>query len=106
MSDQNQTETQPKSAETVQQTTTVSSVGLPSQENSSILGVSVRAWIVLLAVLGVVATHLLVTAGVLYHALRTGDFAQVGSLTTISEPYYSVVAVGIGFYLGSKTTKP
>ena len=77
----------------------------PPDTSSAIFGVSIRAWIVLGAVWGVVLSHLLVSVAVLFHAVRSGDFSLVGTLTTISEPYYSVVAVGIGFYLGSKTQK-
>ena len=75
------------------------------ESNSTILGVSVRAWIVLIAVCGVVITHLIVTIGVMYHAIMTKDFSLVGTLTTITEPFYSVVGVGIGFYLGTKNSK-
>jgi hypothetical protein len=75
-------------------------------DQSNVFGVSVRALIVFFSVIGVVACHLIVTLAVVYHAVRSGDFSLVGSLTTISEPYYSVVAVGIGFYLGSKSTPP
>lgn len=77
----------------------------PPVRDSSIFGVSIRALIVLGPVYGVVINHLIVAAAVTYHALKTGDFGQVGSLTTISEPYYSIVAVGIGYYLGQAKVK-
>jgi hypothetical protein len=75
-------------------------------ESSTILKVSVRAWIALSVSVGIVGNHLLVTIFVLIHALTTGDFDLVGSLTTVGEPYYSLAVASIAFYFGQKTTKP
>ena len=73
-----------------------------SDRNSNILGVSVRAWVTLLLVVGVVLNQAMVTALTLYNATVTKDFSLVGSLTTIGEPFYTLASIAIGFYFGQK----
>ena len=72
------------------------------QANSDIFGVSVRAWVTLVLVLGVVGTHVFVTLATLWNALVTKDFALVGTLTTIGEPFYTLSSIAVGFYFGQK----
>ena len=69
---------------------------------SHILSVSIRAWLALLLVAGVVATHIIVCIAVALYALRTKDFALVGTLTTIGEPFYSLAIAAVAYYFGSK----
>ncbi len=71
---------------------------------SNIFGVSVRAWVTLALVLGVVSNQVLVTAVTLFHALKSGDLTQVGPLTTIGEPFYTLASIAVGFYFGQKLT--
>ena len=70
--------------------------------NSNIFGVSVRAWVTIALVLGVVLNHLVVTTATLWHALTIEDFNLVGTLTTIGEPFYTLSSIGVGFYFGQK----
>ena len=70
--------------------------------SSSISGVSVRAWVTLFLVLGVVGNQLLVTVATLVFATMKSDFALVGTLTTIGEPFYTLSSIAIGFYFGQK----
>lgn len=70
--------------------------------NSNILGVSVRAWVTLALVLGVVLNQGAVTVATMWHALVTKDFSLVGTLTTIGEPFYTLSSIAVGFYFGQK----
>lgn len=70
--------------------------------NSSIAGVSVRAWVTLFLVVGIVLNHFAVTVFTLWNAVVTKDFALVGTLTTIGEPYYTLSSIAVGFYFGQK----
>ena len=74
----------------------------PVDTSSNIFGVSVRAWVTLALVLGVVSNQVAVTLATLYYALRAGDLQQVGSLTTIGEPFYTLSSIAVGFYFGQK----
>ena len=76
--------------------------GKTVEATSSLFGVSVRAWVIIMLVIGLVTTHLLVTAATLYHAIVSKDFGLVGTLTTIGEPYYTVIGIAVGFYFGQK----
>ena len=69
---------------------------------SNIFGVSVRAWIALIFVGGVVGNQLAVTIATIVHSFRTGDLTQLGSLSTIGEPFATLAGIAIGFYFGQK----
>lgn len=75
-----------------------------SKEDCSFYSISIRAWIALVLVLTVCANHLAITCAVLFEAVKKGDFAKVGTYTTISEPLYSLVVLAVGFYFGQKTS--
>lgn len=68
---------------------------------STIFGVSIRAIVTVIVVLTICATHLGVTIGVMWHSIRKGDFALVGSYTTIGEPLYGLAYVTVGYFFGS-----
>jgi len=70
--------------------------------DSSIGGVSVRAWLALIAVGGVVATHMLVTVAVCVYAVLTRDLALLGTLTTIGEPFYSLAIAATAYYFAKQ----
>ena len=70
--------------------------------SSNISGVSVRAWVTLGLVVGVVANQMLVTVATLVFAIMKQDFNLVGSLTTIGEPFYTLSSIAVGFYFGQK----
>lgn len=75
---------------------------LKDDPKSSIFGVSVRAWVTIALVLGVVLNHLVVTTATLWYAVVTKDFNLVGTLTTIGEPFYTLSSIAVGFYFGQK----
>lgn len=69
---------------------------------SQVFGVSVRAWLALILVAGVVMTHVTVCIAISIYAVRTRDFQLVGTLTTIGEPFYSLAIAAVAYYFGSK----
>ncbi len=73
--------------------------------DSSVGGVSVRAWLAVVLILTVCLTHLLVTTAVLIDAIIKSDFSKVGTFATIGEPLYSATLIALGFYFGLKTGK-
>lgn len=73
-----------------------------ADSNSNIFGVSVRAWVTMALVLGVVLNQVIVTAATLWHAVSSEDFSLVGTLTTIGEPFYTLSSIAVGFYFGQK----
>lgn len=85
--------------------TTTKVTGTIPPVDSTLVGVSVRAWIAVVLVLTVCASHLSVAIGVLYDAAKTGDWSKVGTYTNIGEPLYSMSIVALGFYFGQKTNK-
>jgi hypothetical protein len=76
--------------------------GIETASQSTILGVSVRAWMALMLVSSICFNHLFVTLATVYDAVITKDFSKVGTLTTIGEPLYSVATMVIGFFFGNK----
>lgn len=78
---------------------------LPTNGDSKIFGSSIRGWLALLSVMGVVGTHFSVTVATLIHAVRSGDFALVGTLTTIGEPFYSLAIGAVAYYFGAAKAK-
>lgn len=85
--------------------TTTKTIGeIPSQD-SSFMGISVRAWIAVALVLTVCASHLSGCAAVLLDASRTGDWSKVGTYMNIGEPLYSMSVAALGFYFGQKSNK-
>ena len=72
---------------------------------STIRGVSVRAWIVVMVVATICGNHMSVTWATLYFAITTQNFANVGSQTTITEPLYSISLIVIGFLFGKQVAK-
>lgn len=90
-----------QSSQTVTQT-----VGeIPSQD-STMFGVSIRAWIAMVLVSTVCGSHLSGCAAVLIDAVRTGDWSKVGTYMNIGEPLYSMAVAALGFYFGQKSNKP
>lgn len=69
---------------------------------SNIFGVSVRAWVTLLFVGGIVGNQLAVTVATLWHAIQMKDFTLVGSLSTVGEPFATLSGIAVGFYFGQK----
>jgi hypothetical protein len=75
-------------------------------KDSTFLGISVRAWLAIVLVATVCASHLSVCIGVLWDAVKTADWSKVGTYTNIGEPLYSMSVAALGFYFGQKTNKP
>lgn len=78
---------------------------LPTQD-SSFIGISVRAWLAVLLVATVCFTQAAAVVAVLYDAVKTGDFGKVGTFLNIGEPMYSMSVAALAFYFGQKSTKP
>jgi len=83
-------------------TTFLTKTGEVTKADSTVFGVSVRAWIAITLVATVCATHLCVGVAVLVEAVLSRDFAKVGTYTTIGEPLYSMSVAALGFYFGQK----
>ena len=77
----------------------------PTQADSAVGGVSVRAWLAVFLVFTVCFNHLSVTVGVLIDSVLNKDFSKVGTFSTVGEPLYSMAVAALGFYFGQKTTK-
>lgn len=77
---------------------------MKQEPDSSIKGVSVRAWIAILLVSTVCANQLMVVLGIIIHAIMVKDLSQVRSFSVIGEPLYSMGIAALGFYFGQKTT--
>jgi len=76
----------------------------PASLDSSLMGISIRAWIVVMCVGTACFTHLSVTIGVLIDAIFFAkDWSKVGTYTNISEPLYGCIMITIGFFFGQKT---
>lgn len=70
----------------------------PTQQDSSALGISVRGWLALIltiTVCGITATNIVLAA-----------MGMTSTHVQIPEPLYSGFMTALGFYLGSKVTKP
>lgn len=74
--------------------------------DSTVFGVSVRAWLATALVTGIVVNQVFVTAAVVWNAVQTNDFSRVGTFATIGEPLYSMSVAALAFYFGQKTNKP
>lgn len=77
----------------------------PTQADSSIMGVSVRAWLVVMLAATVCVTHVAITLSVAIDAVLQKDFSKLGTFATIGEPLYSMAVVALGYYFGQKTPK-
>jgi len=74
--------------------------------DSSFLGISIRAWVVMMLVGTICLSHLSVTSAVLIDAIFfSKDWSRVGTYANISEPLYGAVMIGIGFFFGQKPNK-
>ena len=91
---------------TITQKVTETTTDKPPANDSSVGGVSIRAWIAVILVLTICSTHLVVAVATMIDAVSKGDFGKVGTYTTVSEPLYSLVTLAVGFYFGQKVTKP
>ena len=80
--------------------------GKTNGAESTIFGVSVRAWMAIIAISTVCATHLIVTVATVYYAIATKDFNLVGTLSVVGEPLYSLAIGSVGYYFGSSKSKP
>lgn len=78
---------------------------LPSQD-SSIFGVSVRAWLAATLVATVCGTQLAAVIAVLFDAVNTKDWSKVGTFLNVGEPLYSMSVAALAFYFGQKSNKP
>jgi hypothetical protein len=76
---------------------------LKVEPNSTIFGVSIRAWITVVVVLTICGSYLATVVGVVVHAVITKDWALVGTFATVGEPLYSLSAITVGFYFGQKS---
>ena len=79
--------------------------GKTNGAESTIFGVSVRAWMAIIAITTVCVTHLIVALATVYFAITTKDFNLVGTLTTVGEPLYSLAIGSVGYYFGSSKSK-
>ena len=75
----------------------------PTQADSSVGGVSVRALLTSMLVATVCLSHLTGAVGVVIEAVSTHDFSKVSEFIKVNEPLYSLVGLALGFYLGQKT---
>lgn len=92
-----------KTTATTETTTKTTGDVLP---DSTVFGISVRAWIVIMFSLTICATHMAVVIAVLIDALWFAkDWGKVGTYTNISEPLYGISMIAIGFFFGQKTHK-
>ena len=74
-------------------------------KESTVFGVSIRAWLAGMLVSSVVGTQLMVTAGVVVDAILTKDWSRVGTFANIGEPLYSMSLLALGFYFAQKNPK-
>lgn len=78
----------------------------PQHKESAFMGITIRAWLALIVVSGVVATHLIITTGVVLDAILRKDFSKVGTYTTIGEPYYSLSIAVVSYFFGQRNAMP
>ena len=79
--------------------------GKAEASQSTIMGVSVRAWLAVILVITVCYNHFAVATATVYTAIVSNNFAMVGTLTTIGEPLYSMSVAALGFYFGNQMKK-
>ena len=89
-----------------EETTVITKVEGTATADSSVLGVSVRAWLAVALVITVCLSHLAVSCAVLVDAVIRGDWGKVGTYSTVGEPLYSMSIAALGFYFGQKVSKP
>ena len=78
----------------------------PEANGSTFFGVSVRAWIALMLVSAIAGSYLLITTGVVLHAILSKDWSLVGTFANVSEPLGTLSTMAVGFYLGQRQSKP
>lgn len=71
-------------------------------KSSALFGVSVRAWLALTFVLGVVGNQIIVTLMACAMAYAKQDVALLGTYTTIGEPFATLSGIAVGFYFWQK----
>lgn len=76
-----------------------------AEPNSTLFGVSIRAWITLVLVTTVCVSFLSVVIGSVVNAVMSKDWSLVGTLTSVGEPLYSLSTLAVGFYFGQKVTE-
>lgn len=74
-------------------------------KDSTLFGVSVRAWIAVLLVTAIAGGYLLVTIGVVIHAVLSKDWSLVGTFANVGEPLGTLATMAVGFYLGQRQVK-
>ena len=89
-----------------EETTLLKKATLGDTLDSSLVGVSIRAWLAVILVVTVCSSHIAVVAGTMIDAVLNKDFAKVGTFTTVGEPLYSMAIAALGFYFGQKVNKP
>ena len=75
-------------------------------KDSSLFGVSMRAWLAVMLVGTVCVNQATIVTFVMIEAAMSHDFAKVGTFTTVGEPLYSLSIAAAAFYLGQKVNKP
>ena len=88
-------------------TTIIEKPGLPviPASDSSLFGVSVRAWLAASLVGTVCFTQGAAVIAVLWDAMQTKDWSKVGTFLNVGEPLYSMAVAALAFYFGQKSTK-
>lgn len=76
--------------------------GTNGNGDSKVFGVSIRAWLALMAIGAVVMTHVTVSIGVVVDAIIHSDWSKVGTFANIGEPLYSISLTSLAFYFGHK----
>lgn len=74
-------------------------------KDSSMFGISIRAWLAIMLAACIVGTHLTITIGVVVDAILTKDWSRVGTFANVGEPLYSMATMALAFYFGHKTSK-
>jgi len=82
----------------------VGKAGGPALADSSVGGVSVRAWLAVILVVTVCFSHIMIVGCSIINAVQTKDLAMMGTMTTIGEPLYSMSVAALGFYFGQKSS--
>jgi hypothetical protein len=85
-------------------TTIIASNGSPVNAapapESSVLGVSIRAWLAILLVSTICLNQFLLVLSASIEAFATHNFANVSELYTIKEPLYTLVIGTVSYYFG------
>lgn len=78
----------------------------PTAQDSSLFGISLRGLLAAILVMTVCTSHILVVITAMYDGIVKNEWGQLGTLTTVGEPLYSMSIAALGFYFGQKVTKP